>query len=373
MKKTLLIIMISSQLLFLSGCWGSKEIQSQTYVTAVGLDYSEGEFVVYIQALNFANIAKQEGASSLQQAPPILIGEAKGNTIQEAISNLEQISALPLYYGHVETILLNENVIKEQMDSVIDFIGQNSLLRYNIWLFGTEQDIKEILTSESFFNFPSLYTIIHSPKILTKNNFFIPIEKYNKFISTYYQPVGTQFIPSIDVDKTHYSEDEKKKDIAVVTGGFVISQKQYKGWVNKKDLVGLKWFSEKATNIPLSIFEEKVSVIIQKPKKTIKVEEDGESPSYHLNVKANAILTQNEEDISKAKIKKEVEKKIKSELLKTIEKSGELKADLLNISEKTYRYHLKNWDISEIASIDKESIDHIDVKVHIEQNINYKR
>ncbi|GAE28529.1 spore germination protein xc. bacillus [Halalkalibacter wakoensis JCM 9140] len=103
MKKILLIIMISSQIFFLTGCWGAKEIQSQTYITALGLDYAEGEFIAYIQALNFANIAKQEGASSLQQASPILIGEAKGKTIQAALSKLEQKSALPLYYGHVES------------------------------------------------------------------------------------------------------------------------------------------------------------------------------------------------------------------------------------------------------------------------------
>lgn len=371
MKKILLIIMISSQFFFLSGCWGSKEIQSQTYITGVGLDYSEGEFTVYIQALNFANIAKQEGASSLTEATPILVGEAKGKTIQAALSKLEQKSALPLYYGHVETILLSENVIKEQMKSVIEFIGQNSLLRYNLWFFGTEQDIKEILTSESFFNFPSLYTIIHDPKTLTKNNFFIPIEKYNKFISTYYQPVGTQIIPSLEVNKTKYSEDEKKKNIAVVTGGFVISQKQYKGWVNKKDLVGLKWLSKNATNIPLFLFEEKVSVTIQKPKIMIKVV-NGYKPSYHLIVHANAVLTQNEKDISIDKIKKDLEIKIKNELLKTMDKSEEIKADLLNISENTYRYHLKKWDESAINSIDKGSLEHIEVRIQIEQNINYK-
>lgn len=372
MKKILLIIMISSQLFLLSGCWGAKEIQSQTYITGVGLDYAEGEFTVYIQALNFANVAKQEGGSSLQEASPIFIGESKGKTIQAALSKLEQKVALPLYYGHVKTILLSETVIKEQMKSVIEFIGQNSSLRYNIWFFGTKLDIKEILTGESFFNYPSIYTILHNPEILITSNFFIPIEKYNKFISTYYQPVGTQIIPALEMIKAHFSEDEKKKNVAAVTGGFVISQQQYKGWVNKEDLVGLKWLSKEATNIPLSLFEEKVSVIIQKPKRTIKVVK-GHKPSYHLIVKANAVLTQNEEDMSIDKIKKELENKIKSELLETMKKSEEINADLLNISEKTYRYHVKKWSVSAIHSIDKESIEHIEVKIHIEQNINYKR
>jgi spore germination protein KC len=371
MKRILLIIMVSSQIFFLTGCWDAKEIQNQTYITAIGLDYAEGEFTVYTQALNFANIAKQEGASSLQEASPIFIGKSKGKNIQSALSKLEQKVALPLYYGHVETILLSENVIKDQMKSVIEFIGKNSYLRYNCWLFGTVHDIKGVFTSDSFFNYPSLYTIIHDPDALTKNNFIIPIEKYNKFISTYYQPVGTQIIPSLEVNKANFSEDKKIKNIAVITGGFVTSQQQYKGWADKKDLVGLKWLSKEVTNFPLSLFEEKVSVIIQKPQRTIKVV-NGYKPAYHLMVKANAVLVQNEADISIDKINKELEKNIKNELLNTMKKGEEINADLLNISENAYRYHLKEWDVSTINSIDAKYIEDIKVKIHIEQNINYK-
>jgi spore germination protein KC len=370
MKRTLLIIMVSIQIFFLTGCWDAKEIQNQTYVTAIGIDYAEGEFTVYTQALNFANIAKQEGASSLQEAPPIFVGKSEGKNIQSALSKLEQKGALPLYYGHVQTLLLSENVIKDQMKSVIEFIGKNSYLRYNCWIFGTGHDIKGVFTSNSFFNYPSLYTIIHDPDALTKNNFIIPIEKYNKFISTYYQPVGSQIIPSLEVNKTNFSEDTEK-NIAVISGGFVTSQQEYKGWAKNKDLAGLKWLSKEVTNFPLSLFEEKVSVIIQKPKSTIKVV-NGNKPAYHLMVKANAVLAQNEADISIDKIKKELEKYIKNELLNTMKKGEEINADLLNISEKAYRYHLKVWDVSTINSIDAKKIEDIKVKIHIEQNINYK-
>ncbi|MCM3180715.1 Ger(x)C family spore germination protein [Cytobacillus horneckiae] len=371
MRRILLIIMISSQFVFLSGCWGAREIQTQTFITAIGLDYADGEFTVYIQALNFANIAKLDGDSFLQHSP-VLIGEAKGKTIQSAFSKLEQNVALPLYYGHVKTILLSENVIKDQMKAVTEFIGQNSFLRYNCWLFGTEFDIKSIFRGESFLNNSSLYSVVHSPDTLNKNNFFIPILRYNKFISSYHQPVGTLIIPSLGVNNTHFAEDEKKKNVVVITGGFAVSQQQLKGWVSKEELVGLKWLSKDATNIPISLYDENVSVIVQKPKKTIKVV-NGNKPLYLLIVKSDAVLTQNEDDKSIEEIKIELEKKINNDILKTIEKSEEIKADLLNLSEKTYRYHYNKWDLNTIHSIDKESIKNLQVKMHIEQNINYKR
>ncbi|MEK5444848.1 MULTISPECIES: Ger(x)C family spore germination protein [unclassified Fredinandcohnia] len=371
MKKTLLVIIIWIIVVTLVGC-GAKEIQSQAYITGIGIDYADGEFIVYIQAQNFANIAKQEGTSSLQESVPNLIGEAKAKTIYAALNELEQKSPLPFYYGHVNTIILSENVIKDQMKSVIEYIGQNPLLRYNLWFFGTKENVKDILLGDSFFNFASLYTIIHNPDLLLINNYIIPIKEYNRFISTYYQPTGSFIIPSLSLNDASFSEEDKKNKIAIVSGGFAVSQQQYKGWIAKEDLVGLKWLSKDINNIPYNLIENKISLIIQKPKMTIKVDR-GSTPTYQLTLKMNVQIAQNQENLSYTEIKKEVEKQIKKELEKTIQKSDAIQTDLLNISEKAYRYHLKEWDLATINSVSKDSIKKIDVKVNIIKTVHYKR
>ncbi|MDO7487940.1 hypothetical protein Q5O89_23325 [Peribacillus frigoritolerans] len=55
-----------------------KEIQAQTYGSAQGIDYKKGEFILYFQALDFTDIAKQEGAAALQEKSSVLIGKGKG-------------------------------------------------------------------------------------------------------------------------------------------------------------------------------------------------------------------------------------------------------------------------------------------------------
>lgn len=371
MRKKLFLI-ICFLLLALAGCDGVKEIQNQTYITALGLDYSKGEFILYTQALNFSNIAKQEGGSGLEQSAPMLIGLSKGKSIQAALSKLEQNAALPLYYGHVNTILLSKNVLDKKLPSVIDFIGQNPFLRYNCWLYGTDGDIKEILLGEGFFNFPSYLTLLHRPEPLLRENFFMPIEKYNRFISKYYQAVGSNIIPSIDIKKGKFLNNKKPLNIVTLTGGYVISQQKYKGWVNKQDLLGLKWFSKDATNIPLTLFKESVSVIIKNPKGSIKVL-NGKNPTYQLNVRTHAVIVHNEGNMSVNKIEKELSKQIKKQIVKTLNKSDEMKADLLNISEKPYRYQNKTWDKNTINNFKKDLIKDIKVKIYIDETINYKR
>ncbi|NYE07467.1 Ger(x)C family germination protein [Bacillus niacini] len=371
MRKKFLL-MVSCLLLALAGCTGIKDIQNQSYITALGLDYSNGEFIVFTQSLNFSNIAKQEGGSGLLQSAPILIGQSKGKSIQAAISKLEQNAALPLYYGHVNTILLSKNVLEKELPLVIEFIGQNPFLRYNCWLYGTNSDIKEVLLGEGFFNYPSYYTLLHRPEPLIRNNFIMPIEKYNRFISKYYQAVGAYIIPSIDIKKGEFLDDKKPINIVTLTGGYAISQQKYKGWVSKQDIVGLKWFSKEATDIPLSLFKERVSVTLKNPKGTIKVLQ-GRNPSYQLNVKANAVVVYNEENMSVNKIEEELSQQIKNQIEKTLNKSDELKADLLNISEKPYRYQNKTWDKNTINDFKKDLIKDIRVKVIIKETINYKR
>ncbi|MBO0959659.1 Ger(x)C family spore germination protein [Neobacillus sp. MM2021_6] len=371
MRKKLLLI-ISCLLLVLAGCAGVKEIQNQTYITTLGLDYSKGEFILYTQALNFSNIAKQEGGSGLQQSAPILIGQSKGKSIQSALSKLEQNAALPLYYGHVNTILLSKTVLEKELPSVIDFIGHNPSLRYNCWLYGTDADIKEILRGEGFFNYPSLYTLLHRPEPLIRENFFIPIGKYNRFISRYYQAVGSSIIPSIEIKEGKFLKNKRPLNIVTLTGGYAISQQKYKGWVSKQDLVGLKWFSKHATNIPLSLFKERASVIIKNPKGSITVL-NGKNPSYQLNVKTHALIVYNADNISVKKIEKELSQQIKNQIVKTLNKSDELKVDLLNISEKPYRYQNKTWDKNTINHFKKELVKDINVKIIIDETINYKR
>ncbi|CAH0203649.1 MULTISPECIES: Ger(x)C family spore germination protein [Peribacillus] len=373
MRKLIAVMVIGCQLLLTTGCWGMKEIQAQTYGSALGIDYKEGEFILYFQALNFADIAKQEGANALQQKSSVVIGEGKGESIEEAYTELEQNAALPLYIGHINTFILSKSVIKNKMKDFIEYVGKEPLLRYNSWLFVTDVDIKKLFDSDSFFNLPNLFTIIQRPESVINENYFISPLKFSELVSKFYQPVGSILIPSLVINEHHYSEGGKEKKIPTLNGGYVLSNQQYKGFVSKQDLIGLKWVENKATVIFFSLNEQKVSVEIRDPKTNIMVLEQQKKPLYDLEVRANGILKQNIDNFDMGKIEKKVEIKVKEDILKTLETGEKINTDLFNISEKAYRYHVNKWDNKIINSFDKTSINNIKVKIHIEHSENYKR
>ncbi|MCM3115399.1 Ger(x)C family spore germination protein [Neobacillus sp. MER 74] len=367
MRNLISFIILTCLMFLLTGCFGAKQIEGETYVTALGMDYKEGEFKLYIQGLNFGNIAKGEGSSLEEQ--PILIGEAKGESLAAALGVLEQLSALPLNYGHVTTIILSDSILKEKMEAVMDLISRSPLMRYNIVLYGTGENLKSLMETQSFFNYPQLFTVIHRPEETIHYNFSLPIIKYHQFTTRYSRSVGTTLIPSLKIDNTHFTEG-KKKSIALINGEYVFSKQHFKGWLSKKEFSGLRWFTGQNQDIFIRPGNENLSVRVRNLKTKILVSKE-KDPTYKIVVKGKGIMTQNSKNKTLKEVEKEINKIIKNEILSTVKKGDQLNTDVLNISEKSYKYYLNHWSIATIRKFNVHSVKQIQVKIKLEPG-NYK-
>ncbi|MFD4706365.1 Ger(x)C family spore germination protein [Gottfriedia sp. NPDC058432] len=371
MKKLLVFMLIVFHLFILTGCWGDRTIIDQTLVTSFGIDFKDDQYIVTIQALNFSNIAKQETGALQIPAPP-LIGQATGKSIQEALTKIDIKSPVPLYYGHVNSVILSKSVIEKKMKEVNSFISGRPLLRYTVWIYGTERDIKDILRSQSFFNLPFLYTVVTNPAEKSRGSFIVLSMQFHQFISRYTQPVGTLLIPILDMEEKYFTEKEVDK-VAYIKGAYILSQQKFKGQVTLKDLKSLNYLHQKNYSLPLMLEKDDVNLEVRSSNSSVKVLKGGKKPKYIINVRTNVAVVQNENGLSRKKIASDIGKKMKSEILKTIKKGEELHVDLLNITEKPYRFNRKEWDIKTLNALDVNSIKDIKVKVHIIGSKTYKR
>ncbi|PEC49279.1 hypothetical protein COJ46_05720 [Bacillus sp. AFS077874] len=371
MTKLLIIILMVFYLFTLTGCWGERTIIDQTLVTSFGIDYKDNQYIVTIQALNFSNIAKQESGALQVPAPP-LIGQATGKSIQSAFTKLESKSPIPLYFGHVNSVILSKSVIEKKMKDVNSFISGRPLLRYTMWYYGTELEIKDILLSQSFFNLPFLYTVVNNPAEKSRGSLILLSKQFHDFISRYTQPVGTVLIPSLDIEDKNFNEQKEDK-IAYIDGAYVISQQKYKGQVKLKDIKSLDYLQQKNYSLPLILEKDKLNIEIRSSNGSVKVIKGGKKPKYIINIKTNVAIVQNENNLSRNKIASKIRNKMKKEIIKTMKKGEELHADLLNISEKPYRFNRKEWDLRALNDVDTNSIKDIKVNVHIIGSKVYKR
>jgi hypothetical protein len=196
--------------------------------------------------------------------------------------------------------------------------------------------------------------------------------QFHNFISRYNQPVGTVLIPSLDIEDKNFNEQKEDK-IAYIDGAYVISQQKYKGQVKLKDIKSLDYLQQKNYSLPLILEQDRLNIEIRSSNGSVKVIKGGKKPKYIINIKTNVAIVQNENNLSRKKIASKIRNKMKKEIIKTMKKGEELHADLLNISEKPYRFNRKEWDLRALNDVDTNSIKDIKVNVHIIGSKAYKR
>ena len=97
MKTYFKLLMIIGLTTLLAGCWDITEPQRMYYINAVGVDYENDEYIVYLQVINFADVAKSVQPSA--NVAPAEVGRATGKTIEEAIYKLYRSSDQEIFGG----------------------------------------------------------------------------------------------------------------------------------------------------------------------------------------------------------------------------------------------------------------------------------
>jgi len=108
-------------------------------------------------------------------------------------------------------------------------------------------------------------------------------------------------------------------------------------------------------------------LVILNPKTTFNIKEDGNKVTFHVEFRGKGIINEMVQNVDQEFIVKEVEKKIKKEVMHTYKEALEINSDIYRLSEKLYRRNLKTWQKLEengTIPLDKNSL-HIDVNINL--------
>ena len=136
-KKIFLLLLI----FLLTGCYDHKELNTIAILTATEINKVDGEYIVNAQVVN------PQSKDTVNVQAPFIIYEGKGQTIQEAYRHIKLQSSRFLYPNHLQILIINENLAKEDISDIIDFFLRVPHVRseFNI-LIGKNEDILSITT-----------------------------------------------------------------------------------------------------------------------------------------------------------------------------------------------------------------------------------
>ena len=367
MKKILLMLTLLTVVL-LSGCWDEEQPERMYYIQGVGVDYKDGQYEIFVQIIDFANVAKTESPNP--EAIQVEIGTAKGETVTEAFMNLYHTLDLKLFWGHLTFILLSEEVLDEgRIKNILTLFTHYRETRYTMWYYATDGDLKELLLTTPILNRAITMSKLADPDSSYKQESFpVPITMRDLVIDLN-EPGHEIVLPFFKVSENWETEKGTSKS-AKADGVAVFNPSKYKGNLTGEDAYGLVWMTKetKRGQVTVGNNQDAYTVIIEDFKLKVDAVEQSGNLKFNVKVNVNALLSTSNRDVSEKEIKAGVEKKIKEQIEKTYTLGLEKDMDIYRLSEIAYRQKLKVWKkIQEDGAIPLTEDSLGDIKVTVEK------
>ncbi|MEC0093876.1 Ger(x)C family spore germination protein [Paenibacillus macquariensis] len=369
MKLIRCILVTTLLSLLLTGCWGAREIEHMIYVNTLGVDYVNNKVVVYIQMVNFSGIAKKESGQAQEQKTNI--GKAEGDSFDTAIFNLYASSPQRIVWSNVKTIVFSESALKNSViNQVLDVWDRYYEFRYTVWTMATKEPMDKVLNTASISNLSAIYSQLNNPiRTYEQNSIIAPLYLY-KFIWKWKEKGETVLLPYLEI-VSGWTDNKKPSPNISMSGICFLDNHKFRGCLESKDILGIRWVEKKTIRTPLILKDEKTVkalMVMNKIKSSIRPKLIHGKPVFDIKVSMQATLPELNTSFHKSKLEMQAIKEIKNQIMETYLKGLDMDVDVYGLSGILYRKIPNAWhnlSTKDRIPLDQSSIDQIDIKVNL--------
>lgn len=136
MKKINQLFILSTIILTtLTGCYDYREMNTIAIVSATEINKIGDEYQVSVQAIN----PQAPDKNTISQAP-FIIYTGTGKTIQEAYRSITLSASRFMYSNHLDLLIINEKIAKENISDLIDYYIRNPGIRTEFYVLISKDD-----------------------------------------------------------------------------------------------------------------------------------------------------------------------------------------------------------------------------------------
>ncbi|MBO6145930.1 MAG: Ger(x)C family spore germination protein [Bacilli bacterium] len=317
MKRVIIIFII---VFLLSGCYNYKELNKLAIVSSVSIDKSNNEYLVGAQVINIKN--KEDTSSS-----NVTVYEAKGKTIEEALRKMTMKSDKKLYGGHLNKLVISEDVAKDSIINIIDLFQRLPEIKDEFTItiskdIEANKVIKMITSSESI---PADYVknTIDSSDLQSALTYS---SKLDEFVSYYLKDYIDPVISVIRVKnyndnstKTSNKETTYSNSKIVLDNIAITNNGKFEKYLNDNETIGYNFIKDNINQmiIPIKCGNNYSSISVLSSKTKNKVVKKDNYYVITFNIKSNATINEYncKKDLDNEKtinfLERESERKIK--------------------------------------------------------------
>ena len=342
--KLLFIFITIFNLFFLTGCWNYTEMDQQLNVAGIAIDkgHNGKKFHISVEVITTGK------NKNMQNSAEII--EADEDTIFSAVRSVITTTSKRLYFGHCKTLVIGEEIAKDGISDVIDFLYRDAELRISMNVILTKGcSGKDILNSKGVDNDIIAYEIDDLIKASEKSGSkSFKIQIYN--IINLLQTQGKDLIiPAFEMTKVEDYETFKSLNAGVFKKDKLV------GYINTEErkLYTIVNNQLKSGIINLKLPEQENQYLafeVYKSKTKIKSREVNGKLTVDLFVKTDVFIgemdTQNDYSNKSERntITLLLEKQMKNNIEKLFDKcKNELDCDIFGFGKQIHNSNPKLW------------------------------
>ena len=202
MKKINKLFLLSIIILTtLTGCYDYREINTLAIVSATEINKIGDEYQVSVQAIN-----PQAPDKTTNSQAPFIIYTGTGKTIQEAYRSITLSASRFMYSNHLDLLIINEKIAKENISDLIDYYIRNPGIRNEFYvLISKDDNILSITTPIDEISSASIKESI-------ENNYkYYGVSSrttFSEFVNMNLNPNQEIVLPTIELVKDTHTEDK---------------------------------------------------------------------------------------------------------------------------------------------------------------------
>ncbi|KPV43097.1 Ger(x)C family spore germination protein [Alicyclobacillus ferrooxydans] len=336
---TVLLTVILSPLL--TGCWGYKEFEHQFYPHAVAVGKVGNQYLIYVQVLDMSKLGRSESPTAKTGAGS-WIAIAKGQTLDEAAHDLYQVTPRSVNWGHVNAILISENLLKApDWANVFGVLTRFAQFRYTPWIFTTQDDLQTVLATPPIIEVSPVHSGLGDPMELYKESSFIRPIRMNSFIADMSEPTTPHLIPEVSLQANRwYAGQEPHSTITLSGYAMFDAQRKFVGSCTREKCAGLRWADPKLQRTSLNLTQNGKAIgsaIVSKPRYRVRYALSGQNIRYQVSVSVRGIVPEKYGNESLAALDKLAEREIRNEIYETYRNGLQRNMDLFGLTDALYR------------------------------------
>lgn len=141
MKYCIILTVLSTLLLSLTGCWSNNELNRLALVAAIGIDKKDDKFLLSVQIINPGVVAPKMGGGGAYA--PVSMFKETGTTVMEGFRRVTRKMPRQIYFAHLRFLIISEEVARGGVQEVLDFFSREHEFRDDFYIIITKKNRAE--------------------------------------------------------------------------------------------------------------------------------------------------------------------------------------------------------------------------------------